>query len=220
MIIVLVTFITMMLTPLIATDRFTWWLTHRQPLWQPEKIRNPPERHVLLLGCGSNGMALLEELVVSAYPVVVVDDDPGIIQRLTEAFIPCVRGDVSDLEVLRSAGADKARIVISTIRRTEDNAPVLGFARGVPVLVRGFNDDDLEWIRARGGIPISYAEAAADNFMRWFDEFAAGDETATGSRTGDGPEGGGAFRAHPGGDTGAEGESEARSGSGQTRSSD
>jgi Kef-type K+ transport system membrane component KefB len=169
-VIVLVTVITMMLTPLIATDRVTWWLMHFQPLWQPERVKHPPEGHVLLLGCGSNGMALLETIAISPYPVVVVDDDPGIIERLRESYIPCIRGDISDLEVLKSAGAGRARIIISTVRRPEDNAPVLSFARDVPVLVRGFNVEDLEWIRERGGIPISYAEAAADNFMQWFEE--------------------------------------------------
>jgi len=100
--------------------------------------------------------------------VVVVDDDPAVVHNVREASVPALRGDVSDVEVLRAAGADRARIVVSTIRRPEDNAPLLAMVRDAPVLVRGFNLEDGEWIRARGGRPILYSEAAADDFREWY----------------------------------------------------
>jgi hypothetical protein len=72
--------------------------------------------------------------------------------------------------VLRRAGADRARGVVSTIRRTRDNAAVLELAGEVPVLVRVFDDEDGRWVLARGGIPVPYSEAAADAFLEWFAE--------------------------------------------------
>jgi hypothetical protein len=62
---------------------------------------------------------------------------------------------------------------VSTIRRPEDNAPLLRLARGVPVLVRVFNVEDAEAVRIQGGTPILYSQAAAEDFLSWFDTFRA-----------------------------------------------
>lgn len=169
-IIALVTVLTMVLTPLLATDRLTLQLMKRHPSRRsPVEQALPPEGHVLLVGCGANGMPLLETLVIGPYPVVVIDDDPAVVERVREAGIPCIRGDAADLQVLRQAGADRARVVISTIRRPEDNGPLLALAARSPVVVRGFNEEDAAWIRSRGGKPILYSEAAALDFLDWFD---------------------------------------------------
>jgi len=43
-------------------------------------------------------------------------------------------------------------------------------APGVPVIARVFEDSEAEIIRARGGIPVSNADAAVDTFMQWFEK--------------------------------------------------
>ncbi len=174
-VIALATVITMILTPFLATDRVTWALMRVHPFRSPDRLAKRPSGHVLLLGCGRNGVALLELLVVTPNDVVVVDDDPALIGQIREAFVPAVRGDVSDVELLREVGADQAKVVVSTIRRKEDNAPLLALARGVPILVRSFNLEDAEWIRERGGKPVLYADAVAREFMEWYRELDADD---------------------------------------------
>jgi hypothetical protein len=42
--------------------------------------------------------------------------------------------------------------------------------KGVPVLVRVFDDEDAAWVTEQGGIPVVYSEAAAEDFLRWFDQ--------------------------------------------------
>jgi CPA2 family monovalent cation:H+ antiporter-2 len=169
-IITLVTVITMVLTPLLATDRVTLALMHLHPARRVRTDPKPaPEGHVLLIGCGANGMPLLETLVIGPHTVVAVDDDPTVVARVQEAGIECIRGDAADEEVLRRAGADRARVVISTIRRPRDNEPLLGLTRGVPVIVRGFSEQDAQWIREHGGMPILYSEAAAVDFLSWYE---------------------------------------------------
>jgi Kef-type K+ transport system membrane component KefB len=169
-VIALTTVITMILTPFLTNDRLIWALVHLHPFKRADTFDEPPRDHVLLLGCGRNGLTLLELLMVTPNQVVVVDDDPALVQSVRDASVPALRGDVSDVEVLRSAGADRARIVVSTIRRTEDNGPLLALARDAPILVRAFNVADGEWIEARGGRPILYADAAADDFREWYEE--------------------------------------------------
>ncbi|CAN5736725.1 cation:proton antiporter [soil metagenome] len=169
-IIALVTVLTMILTPFVATDRVTWRLMALHPLRQEGRPKTPPEEHILLLGCGDNGMPLLETLVAAGHDVLVVDDDPTVIQRLREGDIPCIRGDGADFEVLQAAGAQQARMIISTMRRTGDNAPMLEYVQDVPVLVRVFDPADAERIRALGGTPVLYSRAAAEDFLKWLDQ--------------------------------------------------
>lgn len=167
-VIALTTVVTMMLTPFLVNDRFVWRLVHAHPFKRADALEERPEGHVLLLGCGRNGITLLEFLMVTPNRIVVVDDDPALVDRVRQASVPVLRGDVSDVEVLRAAGADRARVVVSTIRRAEDNAPLLAMVRDAPVLVRTFNVEEAEWIRERGGRPILYSDAAADDFLEWY----------------------------------------------------
>jgi Kef-type K+ transport system membrane component KefB len=177
-VIALVTLITMLLTPFITAERVAWWLLKRRPLTVlPQRRRGdqrtPTHDHVLVLGSGATGMPLLETILAGGHEVLVIDDDPIVVQRLREAEIPCLRGDASDVALLERAGAHRARIITSTIRRPQDNRRLLEFARGVPTLVRVFEDSDAEWIRALGGTPVVASHAAAAEMMRWFDrEFA------------------------------------------------
>ncbi|MGH7540841.1 MAG: cation:proton antiporter, partial [Gemmatimonadota bacterium] len=168
-VIALVTMGTMLLTPILATDAVAWRLMRFHP-GRRERPSTPPSGHVLLLGAGSTGMPLLEDLVLTGCAVVVVDDDPAVIAQLDEAGIQTVRGDAADGRVLRRAGADRARAVVSTMRRPRDNAGLLALARGVPVLVRVFDEGDARWVREHGGVPVLYSEATARGLLEWFDE--------------------------------------------------
>lgn len=169
-IVALVTVITMMLTPLLATEPVTGVLMRIHPFRRIEGPGEPPSGHILLVGCGTNGMALLEMLVVTPNEVWVVDDDPAVVDQIRGVDIPVIRGDASDVEVLRSAGADRAQVVVSTIGRVEDNSALLALAHEQPVLVRAFNVEEEAWVRERGGIPISYSTAAARDLLEWFVE--------------------------------------------------
>ncbi len=169
-VITLVTVTTMILTPVLASDRMTWALMKIHPFKRAPSPERIPENHVLLLGCGRHGQELLETLIITRDEIVVLDQDPALVAHLREAGVRAVRGDAADPNALRGVGADRAQIIISTIRRREDNLPVLELAAGVPILVRGFNKEDGDWIRRRGGEPILYSDAAAGHFKTWFEE--------------------------------------------------
>lgn len=169
-VVTLVTITTMFLTPLLATNRMTWRLMALHPLRRAQEEALSPTGHVVLIGCGENGMPLLETLLGAGRTVVVVDDDPAVIEQLREGDVPCIHGDGSDFDVLRRARAREAAIVVSTMRRPRDNIHLLDWVGRVPVLVRVFEDHDAESVRRHGGIPISYAEAATEDFLMWLDQ--------------------------------------------------
>lgn len=169
-VIALVTLITMTLTPFLANDRVSMALMRLHPARRSKGgPSDPPRDHVLMLGCGASGMPLLETLVIGPYRVIAVDDDPQIVELVREAGVEAIRGDAADPELLRRAGADQARVVVSTVRRIADNGPLLEMTAGrVPVLVRAFNVEDAAWVDARGGRSVLYSDAAAEGFMEWF----------------------------------------------------
>lgn len=167
--IALVTLLTMLLTPILARDRVAWALMHLHPVQRAApQIPPPAGGHVLVLGAGTTGLPLVETLFASGYDVVVVDDDPDVVARLRDAEVSVIRGDATDPRVLDQARAGAARLITSTVRRPEDNLRLLEHVTGVPVLVRVFEEEDAEAIRARGGTPILYSEAAASRMLDWY----------------------------------------------------
>jgi Kef-type K+ transport system membrane component KefB len=166
----LVTVLTMVLAPFVTVPEVVWSLMRWHPLRQEGAPSSVPRGHVLLLGCGDNGMPLLETLLSSGYETVVVDDDPAVVSRLREAEVACIRGDGADHTTLDAAGAAHARLIISTLRRPSDAMGVLRRVKDVPVLVRVFDPADADRIREAGGTPILYSSAAVEDFLAWLDQ--------------------------------------------------
>lgn len=85
-----------------------------------------------------------------------------------------IRGDGADYRVLRAVGARHARVVISTMRRQRDHERLLRFVSGSRVLVRALDPGETQRCEALGATVVVESEAAAREFIQWFDrEFAA-----------------------------------------------
>lgn len=170
-IIALVSVITMTLTPFVATERVNRFLLRFHPSRRQTRENETHFGHILVLGFGAGGMWVVKPLLQEGSKVLVVDDDPVVIEQLRRAEIPCLRGDGADEKVLAKSGAQAARLILVAMRRASEAETVLRFVRGhVPVMVRVFEEDEARFISQRGGIPILNAAAATDTFMDWFDK--------------------------------------------------
>lgn len=170
-IIALVTVLTMILTPFLATDTLTWRLMHLYPSPHARAPVPGPSGHVLLVGCSKVGTDLLPRLTAEGRRVVVVDEDPAVLEKIQGRFpVTALRGDGADHRTLTAAGARSAAVIISMMRRVEDNERLLRFAGGRPVLVRVFGPEEAGRIEALGGRPVVFSAAAADSFLRWYEE--------------------------------------------------
>ncbi len=76
------------------------------------------DRHVFVCGWGRVGREVAQFLDTAGRDVVVVDRDPG---RLGEVPYPTVQGDVTDDEVLRQAGIDRASTLVAALDTDADN---------------------------------------------------------------------------------------------------
>ncbi|MCS1407830.1 MAG: Glutathione-regulated potassium-efflux system protein KefC [Verrucomicrobia subdivision 3 bacterium] len=161
---------TMTLTPLMANDRMTRWLLRFHPDRRQSRPKVDQRDHILVLGFGTGGMWVVKPLIAAGHSVLVVDDDPVVIEHLNQAKIPCLRGDGSDIRVLQQAGAEKAKLIISSMRRPNEADTILQNIHQTPIIVRVFEESDAAQIKRQGGIPIMNSEASAEKFIEWFDK--------------------------------------------------
>jgi hypothetical protein len=118
-------------------------------------------------------------LLITPNRIVVVDDDPALIDRLEDLGVDAIRGDISDPTVLERAGSTRRQggHLHRATHRGRRSRPSgwldgrTGRARARPHLrPRGGRA-----VRALGGHPVLYSEAAAEEFVDWLDEGAAPD---------------------------------------------
>jgi len=76
-----------------------------------------PEKYkydTLLIGADRIGHSLIETLDKLKHKLLVIDFNPEIINLLVRENIPCLYGDVGDLEIIERIKFDKLKLVIST----------------------------------------------------------------------------------------------------------
>ena len=99
---------------------------------------------VVIVGCGRVGSTLAENLDAEGHEVIIFDTRTAAFDRLPEAFKgSAVRGDGTDEEVLRRAGAEGADIFLSLTEGDNRNvmaAQVATESFGVPQVIAKIND--------------------------------------------------------------------------------
>ena len=81
--------------------------------------------HILVAGAGSTGKHVLEELIATQTPFVVIDRNEPHLQRLSEEMCDgkmlYVHGDATDDHLLVAAGVKVARGVVAALTHDKDN---------------------------------------------------------------------------------------------------
>lgn len=82
----------------------------------PEKL----EKDVILCGYDRLGYMIFEKLKKIGKKVLIIDFNPVIIRKLISQEVPCIYGDVGDVEVLEKADLASMKMLVSTIPSRED----------------------------------------------------------------------------------------------------
>ncbi|QDG53865.1 hypothetical protein FIV42_24910 [Persicimonas caeni] len=160
--------VTMAAAPLVTSDKFIRKLLRFFPTPNRPPLSHGLSGHVVLIGCGETGQLVLDELQRRQISVVVIDEDPGVVERLVRQEVPAIRGDGSDPRILQHARAKAARCIISTMSRASDNLQLLSDWDARPVLVRVYSEAAGEAIRRLGGTPIAETRLAEAAFFEWY----------------------------------------------------
>jgi voltage-gated potassium channel len=98
------------------------------------------ERHVVVAGAGSTGKHVIEELVATATPFVVIDRDLVHLERLSQDVahgrMLFVHGDATDDHTLVDAGVERAMGVVAALTHDKDNLFVTLSARSLNATAR------------------------------------------------------------------------------------
>jgi len=100
--------------------------------WRKEKLEyftKGKKKSVILFGCHRMGYVFLRTFNKLHKEVLVVDYNPEVINKLMKDKVSCMYGDVSNREVLKKIKFNNAKIVVSTVRRVEDNTLLIKYVK-------------------------------------------------------------------------------------------
>jgi CPA2 family monovalent cation:H+ antiporter-2 len=178
-VIALITVLTMILTPFLATDSVSWKLTRLRPFVHFSPIQDIPRNHILILGCGRSVQTLVSSLEDSLKrQIVVIDYDPGALRRIESAGVRYVRGDAADIRVLDLCNAKYARLVISTLNNMRDNQNIIRYLENTEVVVRVLEDHDASLVKNAGGTPVLSSLLASQKTLQWIKDSIPEDNSA------------------------------------------
>ncbi|MBI2017972.1 cation:proton antiporter, partial [Candidatus Daviesbacteria bacterium] len=96
--------------------------------------------HVIVVGSHQVGESLVKYFQKEEVPLIVLDFNPYQVEKLHDAKIPVVFGDMGDPEVLESLNLNEAKMLISTVPNVTDNKLLIEEVKdrklGIPVIVR------------------------------------------------------------------------------------
>jgi voltage-gated potassium channel len=122
----------------------------RRDLTMIKKLSN----HIVVLGYGRMGQAVVEVLRERGIPFAVVDLDPDRCRYLEEEHQPVVRGDATQDDVLRAVGVARAATLITCLADDAHNVYSILLARQlnpeISVIARAVEDGAEERLRLAG----------------------------------------------------------------------
>ena len=93
--------------------------------------------HFIVCGAGETGQHIIQELLKTGNPFVVIDHDPERLARLQHhGEIAWVEGEAADEEVLESAGISRAKALATVLPDDKDNLMVTVTARQMSSTIR------------------------------------------------------------------------------------
>ncbi len=114
--------------------------------------------HVIVCGYGRSGQALAHFLERENIPVIALDSDPERVREAAVAGDSVVFGDAARRVVLVAAALSRALAVVVSFSDTRRALSIIAHVRelrpDVPVIVRTFDDSDVERLRAAGAAEI------------------------------------------------------------------
>ena len=138
--------ISMLLTPLLLVAADRWWI----PILAGEARRNgveelkePQSGPVIIAGFGRYGQIVARMLFANGIAPTVLDHDAEAIEALRKFGWRVHYGDATRLDLMRTAGADKARVIVVAIDDIEQSVDCVRMIRenfpGATVVARARN---------------------------------------------------------------------------------
>jgi CPA2 family monovalent cation:H+ antiporter-2 len=168
--------ISMLLSPLILaySERIVMrlvaseWEVRAVQLQQLAISSMSKRQHVIICGYGRSGQSLARFLEQEKISIIALDADPMRVRQAAAAGDSVMFGDAARKEVLTAAGLPRASAVVVSFADTHAAMTILAHIRelrpDVPVIVRTFDDTDVEKLKSAGAAEI-VAEVVEGSLM-------------------------------------------------------
>jgi CPA2 family monovalent cation:H+ antiporter-2 len=134
------------------------WMMQSLALTQLATRTMSTQEHVLIAGFGRTGQSLARLLEEEGIPYHALDLDPDRVREAQAAGANVSYGDATRRESLVAAGIHRAAAMVITYASTPSALKVLHFAHelapALPVVVRSYDDSDLDKLRAAGATEV------------------------------------------------------------------
>lgn len=124
--------------------------------------------HVIICGYGRSGQSLARFLEKEDIRIIALDSDPQRVRQAAAAGESVVFGDAGRREVLTAAGLPRAAAVVISFADTPRALSILSHVHelrpDIPVIVRTFDDSDIDTLR-KGGATEIVAEVVEGSLM-------------------------------------------------------
>lgn len=142
-----------------ALDRYKPAATRAGSMTEPSlSVKN----HVILVGYGRVGQIIGTALREAHRPLVVIENDAGLIARLHAEGIPAILGQASAAGVLESANVTDARLLISAIPNVFEAGQAIKRARSLnpslSVVARAHSDAEVAHLEQHGAHAVIMGE--------------------------------------------------------------
>ncbi len=114
--------ISMLLTPLMLFAADRWWIPFLATgKVEPEELKEPQHEPVIIAGFGRYGQIVGRMLFANGIRPTVLDHDAEQIEAMRRFGWRVYYGDATRLDLMRTAGADKARVIVVAIDDIEQS---------------------------------------------------------------------------------------------------
>jgi glutathione-regulated potassium-efflux system ancillary protein KefC len=138
--------ISMLLTPLLLVAADRWWipmLAGSKRKVDVEELRELQDAPVIIAGFGRYGQIVGRMLYANGVKPTVLDHDAEAIEALRKFGWPVFYGDATRLDLMRTAGADRARVLVLAIDDTQQSVECAKMVRenfpGMTIVARARN---------------------------------------------------------------------------------
>ena len=125
--------------------------------------------HYILCGYGRVGLQIAQELIREGEPFVVVDTDQQMLDQVSAAGLPIVAGSAAEDDILRAAGIERAKGLITAVSSDADNVFITISARALrpdlPIVARVTQDQSAPKLRRAGATHVVSPYAIAGHQM-------------------------------------------------------
>ena len=163
--------ISIMLNPLFFAllDRF---LASRKGEAEPSRTSNAAPReplrlstqrdHVVLVGHGRVGRVVSGALRTNHTPLLVIEDNPGAIERLVQDGVEVITGNAAAPDMLQAANVGAARGLLVAIPDAFEGGQIVAKARAIsatlPIIARAHSEEEIAHLKFHGATSVIMGE--------------------------------------------------------------